>query len=324
MASPNSTFTELVTSTFRKVRRDVADNVSNRNALLKYMKKRGNYRREDGGLTIACPLEYAENGTYQRYSDWDELNIAASDVISAAEYQWRQIALNVVSSGRELRINSGESRIFNLAKAKLKNAIHTYNNNFSSDVYSSGSLSNQVNGLQALIADAGTGTVGGIDSSQFTFWKNLVQSAAAPRQGGSAITVGPTTMESLMLPLWLDLDRGPDDQTDLIVFSNDYYAYFEQSQTSLKRYLDKDMADAGFVGLKYKNAAVLFDGGSGIPTAHGYFINTRYLELVAHQDADLEVMDEIRPVNQDGAVVTILWMGNLTLSNRSRQGVMKA
>lgn len=324
MASPNSTFTELVSSTFRKVRTDVADNVSKRNALLKYMKKRGNYRREDGGLTIVTPLEYAENGTYQRYSDWDELNIAASDVISAAEYQWRQIALNVVSSGRELRINSGESRIFNLAKSKLKNAIHTYNNNFSSDIYSLGTLSNQVNGLQALISDDGTGTVGGIVSGTFTFWKNGVQSAAAPIQGGGAITVGPTTMESLMLPLWLQLDRGPDDQPDLIVFSNDYYTFFEQSQTSLKRYLDKDMADAGFVGLKYKNAAVLFDGGSGIPTAHGYFMNTRYLELVAHRDADLEVMDEIRPVNQDGAVVTILWMGNLTLSNRARQGVMLA
>jgi len=325
MASPNSTFTELVSTTFRKVRRDVADNVSNRNALLKYMKKRGNYRTEDGGLTIACPLEYTTNSTYQRYSDWDELNIAASDVISSAEYQWRQIAINVVSSGRELRINSGDSRIINLAKSKLKNAIHTYNNNFSSDIYSSGSLSNQVNGLQALIADAGTGTVGGIDSSTWTFWQNKVQSAAAPLQGGSAITVGPTTIESgMMLPLWLELDRGPDDQPDLLVFSNDYYSYFEASQVSLKRYMDKEMADAGFVGLKYKNADVLFDGGSGIPTAHGYFINTRYLELVAHRDADLEVMDEIRPVNQDGAVVTILWMGNLTLANRNRQGVMKA
>jgi len=179
--------------------------------------------------------------------------------------------------------------------------------------------------LQALIADAGTGTVGGIDSSTWTFWQNKVQSAAAPLQGGSAITVGPTTIESgMMLPLWLELDRGPDDQPDLLVFSNDYYSYFEASQVSLKRYMDKEMADAGFVGLKYKNADVLFDGGSGIPTAHGYFINTRYLELVAHRDADLEVMDEIRPVNQDGAVVTILWMGNLTLANRNRQGVMKA
>ena len=325
MSSPNSTFTELVSTTFRKMRTEVADDVSNRNALLKYMKKRGNYRREDGGLTIVTPLEYAQNQTYQRYSDWDTLNIAASDVISAAEYQWRQIAINVVSSGRELRINKGDSRIINLAKSKLKNAIHTFNNNFSSDIYSAGTLSNQVNGLQALIADAGTGIVGGINSSLFSFWQNSVQSAAAPIQGGGAITVGATTIETgIMLPLWLQLDRGPDDQPDLIVMSNDYWTFFEASQISLKRYVDKDMANGGFVGLKYKNADVLFDGGSGIPSAHGYMINTRYLELVAHEDADLEVMDEIRPVNQDGAVVAILWMGNLTLSNRYRQGVFKA
>ncbi|MDI9738711.1 hypothetical protein, partial [Stutzerimonas stutzeri] len=69
-------------------------------------------------------------------SDWDTLNINQSDVISAAEYQWRQIALNVVASGRELRINSGESRIINLAKGRIKNAIRTFNNNFSSDLYS--------------------------------------------------------------------------------------------------------------------------------------------------------------------------------------------
>src|SRR3972149_5132487 len=113
MASPNSTFTELVTSTFRKVRSDVKDNLSNRNALLKHIYKRGNYRKEDGGLTIVTPLDYAANSTYQRYSDWDTLNISASDVISSAEYQWRQIALNVLASGREMRINSGDSEIIN-------------------------------------------------------------------------------------------------------------------------------------------------------------------------------------------------------------------
>ena len=66
MASPNSTFTELVSTTFRKHRKQIADNLSNRNALLKYMMKRGNYRKEDGGLSIAMPLDYAANSTYQR------------------------------------------------------------------------------------------------------------------------------------------------------------------------------------------------------------------------------------------------------------------
>lgn len=66
MASPNSTFTELVSTTFRKHKRQIADNLTNRNALLKYMMKRGNKRLEDGGLTIVTPLDYSENGTYQR------------------------------------------------------------------------------------------------------------------------------------------------------------------------------------------------------------------------------------------------------------------
>jgi hypothetical protein len=324
MPSPNSVFTELVSTTFRKHRKEVKDNVSNHNALVRRIYDKGNYRREDGGLTIACPLDYQANGTYQRYSDWDVLNISQSDVISAAEFQWRQIAINVVASGRELRINSGESKIINLAKARIKNAIRTFKNNFSSDMYSDGTLSNQINGLQALIADAGTGTVGGIDSSTWTFWQNKVQSAAAPLQGGGAVTVSATTIEGqIMLPLYLELTRG-DDQPDLIVASNDWYSFFESSQVSIKRYVDENMVKAGLDNIRYKKATVVFDGGSGIPAAHMYFVNTDYLELVVHRDADLEIMDEMRPYNQDGAVIPIIWMGNLVASNRRLQGVAKA
>jgi len=318
MASPNSTFTELVTTTFRKHRGEIKDNLSNRNAFLKYVMKRGNKRTEDGGLTIATPLDYAANSTYQRYSDWDVLNISASDVISSAEYQWRQVSISVVASGRELRINSGDSRIINLAKARIKNAIRTFNNNFSSDLYSSGALTNQINGLQAIIADLGTGTVGGIDSAAFPFWQNTVIDASV-----LSVTPSATTIENgLMLPAWLATDRGPDDQVDLIVASNDYYTFFEGSQVSLKRYNDTQKADAGFVTLKYKNADVIYDGNSGIPSSRMYGINSNYFELVVHQDADLEVMEEMRPINQDGEVIPILWMGNVVCSNRKQQFVI--
>ncbi|MBM3491278.1 MAG: phage major capsid protein [Alphaproteobacteria bacterium] len=316
----NSTFTELVSTTFRKHRKEIKDNLSNRNALLKYMNKRGNTRTEDGGLTIACPLDYTTNNTYQRYSDWDTLDISQSDVISAAEYQWRQIALNVVASGRDLRVNSGEARIINLAKARLKNGLRTFSNSFSSDLYSLGTATNQVDGLQKLISDSPeTGTVGGIDAATWTFWRNSEFDLS-----DNSVTMSATTIEgSAMLPLWLTLDRGPDDQPDLIVMSNDYYAFFETSQVSIKRYTDQSNANGGFITLKYKNADVLFDGSSGIPTSRAYFINTNYLELVVHRDADMEIMDEMRPVNQDGVVIPILWMGNLVCSNRKQQGVIQ-
>jgi len=320
MASPNSTFTELVSTTFRKHRKEIKDNLSNRNALLKYIMKRGNYEKEDGGLTIATPLDYTTNSTYQRYSDWDTLDISASDVISAAEYQWRQIAINVVASGRELRINSGDSRIINLAKARIKNAIRTFNNSFSSDLYSAGSLTNQINGLQAIVADTNTNTVGGIDANTWSFWQNTVFDCS-----DNSVTASATTIEnSMLLPTWLTVDRGPDDQPDLIVMDNTYYQYFEASQASLKRYMDSSKADGGLVTLKYKNADVLFDGNSGIPSSHAYLLNTNYLKLCVHRDADLEIMDEMRPVNQDGSVTTILWMGNLVCSNRKQQAVIKA
>lgn len=323
MPSPNAVFTELVATTFRKHSANIADNISNHNALYRRLMTRGRKRREDGGLTIVQPLDYAENTTYQRYSGYDVLNIGASDVISAAEYQWRSIALSVAANGTELRINSGDSRIINLTKARIENAMRTFKNNFSSDMYSDGTLANQINGLQALIADTGTGTVGGIDSSVWTFWKNVVQSAAAPLQGGSAITPSSSTIQSLMLPLWLELTRG-SDRPDLIVTSNEYFAMYEESLTPLRRYASSESAKGGFMELKYKSADVIHDGNSGIPAAHMYFINTDFMDIVVHPDADLTVNEEMKPINQDAAIVPVLWMGNLTMSNRGLQGVLKA
>lgn len=321
--SPNAVFTELVSTTFRKHRKDIKDNISKNNAFLARLTSKGQVKHEDGGLSIVEPLDYASNQTYQRYSGYDTLNIGASDVISAAEYQWRQIAINVVASGQELRTNKGQARIINLVKSRMKNAVRTFKNNFSVDLYSDGTLANQINGLQALVSDTGGGTVGGIDSSVWTFWKNKVQSAAAPLQGGSAVTMSSTTIEGQMLQLWLALVRG-DDKPDLLLADNNYYSMYEQSQLSIKRYTNDTSANGGFISLKYKNADVMFDGGSGIPVDHMYFLNTDYFYLVAHTDADMTEMEEMKPVNQDAAVVPILWMGNAVTSNRSLQGVMKA
>ena len=323
MATPSTTFTELVSTTFRKHNKEIKDNVSNNNAFLRQLMSKGNTEELDGGLSIVTGLDYNSNSTYQRYTGLDILDVSESDVITSAEFQWRQIALSVVSSGLQLRVNSGDSQIIKLAKAKIKNAIRTFKNNFSYDSYSDGTLANQINGLQALVADNGLGTVGGIDSSTWTFWRNKVQSAAAPLQGGGAITPSATTIESLMLPLWLTLTRG-DDKPSLIITDNNYFTFYEQSQTSIKRYTSNDEPSGGFLSLKYKGADVIFDGGSGIPANHMYFLNMDYMGLSVHKDANLTVLDEAKPFNQDGAVVPILWMGNLTCSNRALQGVLKA
>lgn len=321
MASANSTFTELVATTHRKHKKGFKDNLSERNALLKRIYKKGNYRTEDGGTSIVEGLDYAANSTYQRYSDWDLLSIQQSDVLSAAEYAWKQIAIHVVASGRELRINSGDAQLEKLVANRIKNAYRTFDNNFSSDMYSDGSLANQIGGLQHIIADTNTNTVGGISGSTWSFWRNTVFDLSV-----NSVTISSTTIENdAMLPLWLSIDRGQGDCTDLIMMDTVYFTYFEKSQTSLKRYASSSDIQAGIMSLKYKAADVVHDTtASGIPASHAYFINSNYIKLVVHKDADLDEMEKKEPVNQDGEVVPILWMGNMTCSNRKLQGLIIA
>jgi hypothetical protein len=325
MASPGqstlfNTFTELVSTTYRNHKKEVADNVSNHNALYRRIADKGRIRLEDGGLSIVTPLDYAANSTYQRYSGFDTLNVSAVDVISAAEFAWRQVAVNVAASGLEIRTNSGSNRIINFVKTKLKNAQRSMANGLSGDLYSDGTAANQINGVQALVSDLGTGTVGGINSTTFAFWQNQVLSAAA-----AGVSVSAATIEAgMMLPLWLASTRG-NDAPDTIVMDANYFSFFEASQTSLKRYAPADEGKGGMISMKYKTADVFFDSSaSGIPANHMYFLNTDFMELVVHQDANMEIMPELRSVNQDAIVIPVLFQGNLVCSNRARQGVGKA
>jgi len=313
MTSPNSTFTEMVSTTLRNHAREVVDNISDNNSLLRRMKSRGNIKTESGGYELAFPLEYANNSTYQRYSGYDTLNVNASDVISAARYDWAQIALHVTASGRELRQNNSKEAMIKLVKARIQNAKNTASNNLAIDIYSDGSLTNQIGGLAALVNSAGTGTVGDINSSNFSFWQNQFLEFSG--------TPGTATIGTMMNQLWLPLVRG-QDKPDIIVFSQDYYSFYEGSLQSNQRYMKADAASLGFEELMYKSAQVIFDDNSNFGTTAkiGYFLNTKYLYLIQHSEAQWTQDDVKKPVNQDAEVVPLYWMGQLVTTNRALQG----
>lgn len=316
MASPNSTFTELVTTTLREHPNEISDNVSDHNALYNRLSKKSKVKRAlSGGTEIVEPLDYAENGTFQRYSGYDTLSIEASDVLSAAKYDWVQSAVSVVASGRELRINSGKNQIIDLMKARTKNAIRTAANNMSVDLYSSGSLTNQMGGLAHIIQTDGGGTVGGIVSTTYTFWKNKFQEATG---------TGPsyTDLKKDMLTLWLSMVRGTD-KPDLIVSTHDLYTVYWDQLSDVQRYRNEDTPDT-FQSLKFQSADVMFDSNDNFSTTGEkmYFLNTDYLALRYHPDANWTPLEEKTSVNQDAAVVTMIWQGQLTCSNRSQQGVL--
>lgn len=323
MASPSTVFTEMVTSTDRNWTSDVADNVSKHNGLMYTIKKKGKIKTISGGYEIAIPLEHSENGTYQRYSGFEGLNTSASDILSAAKYEFRQVALHVTASGRELRMNMSKEKMIDLVKIRKSNALHTAGNNFSIDTYSDGALPEQVNGLANLIQTDGTGTVGGIVSGTYTFWKNKFKEMTGTNLAASPSAANAVSMKADMNALWLSLNVGAD-KPDTIVMSHDFYALFELGEQQLQRYADADMAQAGFQTLKYKSANVIFDDNTNFATnaEKAYFLNTNYLYLAQHSEAKWTVDEEKRPTNQDAVVIPIYWMGNWACSNRSRQGVL--
>lgn len=323
MATPSSTFTEMVTTTDRTWSQGIADNVSNHNALLRRMKAKGNIKSVDGGYEIVERLEYDENGTYQRFMGYDQLDTSSSDVVTAVKYPYQQVALHVTASGRELMMNSGKAAMKSLVKARKKNAMNTAANKFSIDLYSDGTEDNQVGGLANLIQTAGTGTVGGIDSSTYTFWKNQFKEMTGTNTAASPSVANAAQMTADMNALWLTLVRGVD-KPDVILSTHDLYALYELGQQDKQRYADADLAKSGFETIKYKSADVVFDDNTNFGTTDEkmYFINSSYLYLVQHSQAKWTMGEQKTPVNQDAVVVPLYWMGNLVCTNRSLQGVM--
>ncbi len=321
MPSPHSTFTEMVTTTLRSHPNEVADNVSTHNALYRYLKDKGQIKKLSGGYEIVRPLDYQNNATYQRFAGYDTLNVNQSNVLTAAKYDWVQAAVHVTASGDELRKNNGKEQLINLMTSRVKNAMRTAANNMSIDLFSSGALTNQMGGLAAIITSDGTGTVGGINSSTYTFWANQY------REISGTNTWTKSTLKGEMNATWLTCVRGSDMPT-LIISTNDFYAAYWEGLQDLARYNDPGTSSKSAIlppALKYaNNADVVFDSNSNF-TATGekmYFLNLEYLELCVHSQANWTQADDKVPVNQDAVLVPILWQGQLVCSNRARQGLL--
>lgn len=335
MASPN--LSEIVTTTLRSRTGKLADNVTRNNALLDRLRERGNVKPFSGGRTIVEEIEYNQNGTYKRYSGYEVLNIAPSDVFTSAEYPIRQSAVAVSISGLEMLQNSGKEAVIDLLSSRIKNAERTFMNGLAYDVYSDGTATGQMTGLQALISTAPTsGTIGGIDRSTWVFWRNIAYSAVT--DGGAAATSA--NIQRYMNTLAIQLVRG-NDGPDLIVADNNYYRLYLESLQAIQRVTDEKAAAAGFSSLKYYGAGrsidVVLDGGfqgyssdtnpttGGAPTNSMYFINTNYLHYRPHRDRNMVPLDPDRfSVNQDAMVKLIAWAGNMTVSNSRLQGVLTA
>ena len=321
MPSPN--LSEIVTTTLRNRSGVIADDVTKNNALLSRLDSRGRKKPVSGGRTIVQELQYQENSTFKRYSGYDLLNIQPSDVMTAAEYDYKQAAVAVSISGLEELQNSGEDAVLDLLEGRIENAETTLRNNIALDCYSDGTADGgrQIGGLALLISTSPTsGTVGGISRSTWGFWRNQKFSATA--DGGAAASN--SNIQSYMNRLYLTCVRQADTP-DLIVADNNYYRLYWESLQAIQRITSADKGMAGFQSLQYMGSDVIFDGGfgGGAPANQMFFLNTKYLFYRPHRNRDFAPIGGDRMnTNQDATVKLMGWAGNLTMNNAFLQGVL--
>ena len=314
MAFPN--VSDILATTIESRTRQVADNVTDNNVLLKKLETKGKIKPFSGGSKILQELSFAENSNAGFYSGYDLLPVGVSDVISAAEFDIKQAAVPVVISGLEMLQNSGREQMIDLLEARLGVAESTLSNLISAGLYSDGTGSGgkEITGLDlAVPIDPTTGTYGGIDRATWTFWQSQVNSG----------DFSATTIQQAMNALWASLVRG-SDMPDLIVMDNAMWEIYVASLQAQQRFHQAEVGNLGFPTLKFMGTDVCLDGGIGgnatLRTA--YFLNCDYIHYRPHRDRNMVPLSPNRryATNQDAEVQILAWAGNLTSSGSQFQG----
>jgi hypothetical protein len=333
MAFANSSISDIIATNIQSRTGELADNVTNNNALLRRLKDRGNVKTFSGGNVILQEIMYNDSTTNNTnsYSGYEVLNVSQNSPISSAQFSITQYAAAVSISGLEMIQNSGKEAIIDLLDGRMMVAEAQLANRIGADIYTdgTGNSGKNITGLGAAVPDApSTGTYGGINRANYSFWRS--QKYSGVTDGGAAVTA--SNIQSYMDSLAVQLIRGTD-KPDLIVADSNYYRLYLQSMQSIQRVTDggNSTQGAGFASLKYYGAGmasdVVLDGGIGSAATanHMWFLNTKYLMFRPHVDRNfVPIGGERQAVNQDAIVKLIGWAGNLTSSGPQFCGVLIA
>lgn len=320
MTAPNQNFGDLASTTINYFSPTIADNLTNQNALFSALKEAGNVAPYDGGIEIQETLDYAANSNVNSYSGADALGTSAQETFTSATFTPAQYAGTVVWTGEEMRANSGEAAKHSLLKARIKNLMASMQNRINGDLYldGTGNGGKNLTGLAAAVPLANTsGTYGGIARGTWAFWQNQKFQASVD---GTGVATSATILAYLN-KLILACTR-QNDKPDLMVTDNLVYGLIEGALQTNQRFTSSKSADAGFGEISYKGIRVRYDSAaSGMGANTLYMLNSKYLHLRPHKDAQFVDLPEKASFNQDVVARTVLWAGNLTCSGQKFNGI---
>jgi hypothetical protein len=296
-----------------------ADLVSNSNAILFLMKKKGQFKTFSGP-TIRERLLYNESGTYTRYAGYQFLNPAPAELFNDAEFTAKLAAVSVTLSGEDILKNSGTNQLKDIMEEHMSAAEQELQDRFVEDLHSAGSESNQIGGLQMAIPTTPTNTYGGIDRNAQTIWRTTTYDANSAFSGITAVTS--STVKTIFDNIMIARSRG-NKGPNVIASSAEHYIAYTAATVAIQQITNEnELGKLGFSSLKYfgagKSVDVVLEGGIGsaMPANTTYFLDTAALRFRYHPDRNfVKFGGKQMPVNQDAIVQHIGFYGNLTLNN---------
>jgi hypothetical protein len=281
-------------------------------ALMREFERQGFIERKSLGPTIEAPLDYQRNpGTVIQTTDLQPLALNKTEVITSASFVPAEVTVPIVWSKKDEVMNPSENQKIALVKQLLENGIESHDDILEQQIFST--TTNGFLGLETLVPAGGQGTVGGIDASANTFWRNQ-----------ATTYVDDTDIESGMTTVWNQCAKGSGSKLlpTLVVSDAATQSLFEGTQQANQRYVDTEELKAGFKILAFKTSRYVFSQYAGNSGAQ-YFLNPKNLNLVVSKEYFRDRGDTMEIPNANGFVMKIYSSLQTVTNNKSRLGINK-
>jgi len=311
-------YTEVETAIRETYLPQVVDNIFNSNALLKILL--GKAKEQDGGLKVRCPVMFGRNTEAEFYSGYDVLGTNQPKIIDTALYDWVQGTCPINISGRDEMMSTGPDGVVDLIETRMSNAEGSLKYLFTTKMFAAAeaNTAEEITSLNDIVAADPTIPIGGIDSSDYSWWAPHTALASGAADLAELRTV--TDVDYLLLDMATQFRGAADgsDAPDLIVTTDDAMAAYEAIVGAQARWEGNGrLADAGWTVFRYKGAEMVADKECTAEIM--YFLNTRYLYFKVHPKRNFSFAPFLESRTQDAKVARIYWMGQFLCSQRRRQ-----
>lgn len=281
------------------------------NAALREFERQGVIKRVALGPTIEVPLDYRANpDSAVLAGDQDESSMIKTDIMTSASFSVAQISVPVTWTKGDDAKNPTQNQKIALVKQLLENGINSHDDLIEQCIFTTSTAGgDELNGLSDLVTATGTGTVGGIDASLETWWKNY----------GDTYTDA-TDIEATFTTVYNKAAKGSGSslQPKFMISGVTPHATYEAGLQTLQRFVDTDEADAGFKVLAFKSARYVFSQYGGTKV---YFLNPKNYNIQVSKEYFRDKGQTVEIPNQNAFTFKIYSALQAVVNNRSRLGM---